>query len=506
MIDRLQKSPKNGRIRSCTAEMNFCTIQAAEQFIYNTIRNKEGKMKRVILKATGILVLAAMLTGCGTTAATDTAATSAAAAENATSAVAAATSQAAEAASTAEAAKKSNVTITFGTHQSGLPTSGVVQDLAADFEKETGIKVDFQVTPDDQWRDLLKTKLDSGEAYDIMCVDADPLSLVSRINPEQNCVDLSDQEWVSRMDPLVLPDVTVNGKVYGVQFPGTRISACVYNKDIYQKLGLSVPKTYKDFKANCQKILDSGITPMYEGCQNGWHQVLPVFETGSYYSLLYDNLYEKLNKNEMHITDIKEMKEILEEMKECADAGYFGQDFLSQTVEGGVDAFGTGEAAMMYQSMDFIDQVEEAYPDMKGKMGIFCLPWADNQSVSVNPTNNAYFINKNSKYIDECKQFLNFLARPENLQKRLDGGGITSVCWPEIPSKERPEVQEYMKSLPQGLVMQVGVSYIDPQWMDVGKDIDAMYSGTMTPDEVFQNIEKRRNEQAELQNDPAWAK
>ena len=41
--------------------------------------------------------------------------------------------------------------------------------------------------------------------------------------------------------------------------------------------------------------------------------------------------------------------------------------------------------------------------------------------------------------------------------------------------------------------------------MDVGKDIDAMYTGTMTPDEVFQNIEKRRTEQAQLQKDPAWA-
>ena len=79
---------------------------------------------------------------------------------------------------------KKNVTLTFGTHQSGLPTSGVVQELAEAFEAETGIKVDLQITPDDQWRELLKTKLDSGEAYDIMCVDADPLSLYSRINPE----------------------------------------------------------------------------------------------------------------------------------------------------------------------------------------------------------------------------------------------------------------------------------------------------------------------------------
>ena len=50
----------------------------------------------------------------------------------------------------------SSVTLTFGSHQSGLPTSGVVQDLAKEFEKETGIKIDFQISPDAQWRDLLK--------------------------------------------------------------------------------------------------------------------------------------------------------------------------------------------------------------------------------------------------------------------------------------------------------------------------------------------------------------
>ena len=47
------------------------------------------------------------------------------------------------------------VTLSFGTHQSGLPVSGIVQKLGADFEKESGIKIDFQIVPDAQWRDLL---------------------------------------------------------------------------------------------------------------------------------------------------------------------------------------------------------------------------------------------------------------------------------------------------------------------------------------------------------------
>ena len=73
------------------------------------------------------------------------------------------------------------------------------------------------------------------------------------------------------------------------------------------------------------------------------------------------------------------------------------------------------------------------------------------------------------------------------------------------PEKDRRLWNILISFLKVHTVMQVGVSYIDPQWMDVGKDIDAMYTGTMTPDEVFQNIEKRRTEQAQLQKDPAWA-
>lgn len=94
-----------------------------------------------------------------------------------------------------------SVTLTFGSHQSGLPTSGVVQDLAKDFEKETGIKIDFQISPDAQWRDLLKVKLDSGEAPDIFCADADPLNLVTRVNPEKYVLDVSSERMGKENGP-----------------------------------------------------------------------------------------------------------------------------------------------------------------------------------------------------------------------------------------------------------------------------------------------------------------
>jgi raffinose/stachyose/melibiose transport system substrate-binding protein len=38
---------------------------------------------------------------------------------------------------------KSNVTLTFGSHQSGLPTTGIIQKIAKEYEEKTGVKIDF---------------------------------------------------------------------------------------------------------------------------------------------------------------------------------------------------------------------------------------------------------------------------------------------------------------------------------------------------------------------------
>lgn len=35
----------------------------------------------------------------------------------------------------------------------------------------------------------------------------------------------------------------------------------------------------------------------------------------------------------------------------------------------------------------------------------------------------------NSKYVEEAKIVLRVSAKPENLQKRLDGYGIKCACW-----------------------------------------------------------------------------
>ena len=70
--------------------------------------------------------------------------------------------------------EKKDVTISFMASQDWIQEAEM--ELAEKFTEETGIKVDYQIVPSDQYVNLLTTKLNTGEATDIFA--AQSLSLI----------------------------------------------------------------------------------------------------------------------------------------------------------------------------------------------------------------------------------------------------------------------------------------------------------------------------------------
>ena len=187
------------------------------------------------------------------------------------------------------APERKNVTISFMASQDWVFQAE--QDLGAKFEKETGIKVDYQIVPSDQYQKLLMTKLNAGEDPDLFGNQSGKFDIVSLLDIEKNGVDLSGEEWAKRMNPLVAEQLTVNGKLYGMTVADvSAVWGIAYNKNIFSKLGLSVPTTFAEFKDVCQKIKDSGVIPIYEPVSDGWHHVLWFPELGGRYEC-----YESFN-------------------------------------------------------------------------------------------------------------------------------------------------------------------------------------------------------------------
>jgi raffinose/stachyose/melibiose transport system substrate-binding protein len=449
-----------------------------------------------------MVVMSMILSACGTPTPTE------APAAAPTEAPAAAPTEAPAAAPTEAPAAKSNVTLTYMASQDWVMDSE--QALGKKFEEQTGIHIDYQIVPSDQYFNVLKTKLNSGEAPDIFGGQSGVTDLKLQYDVEKNAVDLSAEPWAKLEDPLVAAQSTLNGKLYGLTYWDTLGTSWVinYNKAIFEKYNLSEPKTYAEFKTLCQTLLDNGIQPLYEPVSDGWHHVLWFPELGPRYEEVTPGLADQLIANKAKFADDPTMLTALTQLKELYDLGFMGENALSDTFADRLKVMASGEVAMMLVQTGFPQEVEKDFPDVKADtFGFFVMPLADNQLLNLNPAGPTHFIYSGSQHIDEAKQYFNFLTQPENLQYTIDNTPrFMTLPFPDVKSKFTPELQAFFDAHKdkRGTVYQTAVSYTNPQWMDIGKDLVAMFTGSLTPEDVLKSIDQRRTDMAKTAKDPNW--
>jgi raffinose/stachyose/melibiose transport system substrate-binding protein len=384
------------------------------------------------------------------------------------------------------------------------------QELAKKFETETGVHVDFQIIPSDQYFNVLETKLEAGgEGIDIFGGQSGKTDIKVQLNVEKNAVPLTDQEWVKRMDPLSTEQVSLDGVTYGLTIWDTVGGSwvLVYNKKAFADNGISVPKTYAEFAEACQTLQDAGITPIYEPFADGWHHVLWFLEIGPAYEAANPGLADLLNTNKATFTGNPTMVTALTEFKELYDKGYFGADALSNEFANTEAAMAEGKYAMTVNNFGLPSQIHKAFPDVaEDNFGFFVIPLADNQIWNVNPAAPSKFIYSGSKNIEAAKAYFEFLTRPENLQYMLDNEARFAMLnfegvKAELTADQLAFIDTYKT---QGTVYQTAVNYVNPQWMDVGKDLTAMVTGAMTPEDVLTDTDQRRTYMATAAGDEAW--
>jgi raffinose/stachyose/melibiose transport system substrate-binding protein len=109
--------------------------------------------------------------------------------------------------------------------------------------------------------------------------------------------DLKNFSDAARRGAMSIAD----GKIYGVPAAGQTLFI-FYNQNIYAKLGLSIPKTWDQFKANCEAVKKAGLIPIGHGGKDAWileimlGTLCPNFYGGTAF-------YEKIIKGETNFQD-----------------------------------------------------------------------------------------------------------------------------------------------------------------------------------------------------------
>ena len=103
---------------------------------------------------------------------------------------------------------------------------------------------------------IVKTRLQTGDMTDVFCYNSG--SLLQALAPEQTLVDLSRRGLHGQRHRHLQGGVASGDAVYGVPVGNAMGGGILYNRAVYDELGLEVPTTWDDFMANNKAILDAG--------------------------------------------------------------------------------------------------------------------------------------------------------------------------------------------------------------------------------------------------------
>ncbi len=463
-------------------------------------------MKKRILASALSVFMVLSLTACGGAGAAGQAAAPAA---DSGAAPAADSTQAAADSGSAEA---SGTTITLMASQDWIEDAE--QTLGQKFEDETGIHVDYQILPADQYQDVLLTRLNNGEGPDIFMAQSG-FALKTTYKVQDNAVDLSNESWAPSYDVFSAEQTSVDGVNYGMTYYDTTTDYyMIYNKKLFEAAGVTaVPKTFAEFEDACQKLLDSGVTPIYEPVADGWHQTMLWCENGQVFDKLEPGIIDKLNKNETTFAENANMKKALEQLNDLAQKGYFGDNYMSDEFANAESFLASGEYAMCFLKPGAIKNIVANDGNTAGyteeDFGMFLLPLVDNQYLNIHPTGPSKFIYSGSTNIDAAKKYLEYITTKESIQYLID----TAADVENVPFEvgQTPEYSDMTKTFldsyddaHSGMVLQDVVTYFNEQWMDISTNLAAMFMGDMTPEEVLKAIDDGRTQLAQAAGDEGW--
>jgi raffinose/stachyose/melibiose transport system substrate-binding protein len=235
--------------------------------------------------------------------------------------------------------------------------------------------------------------------------------------------DLRDSEVVKSgiFYDLALSSMTLqDGTVYGLSWNYLAVGA-FYNKDIFAKYNLDIPKDWDAFLQVCETLKENGVTPIVSPLGDGWTSQYPLYTAGD--NLLYakDPNYDKeLLAGEKKFNDPLWV-ETWERVKTLYDQGYFGDNAMGGKYEQSCSDFANGKGAMLILGSWIIPLLSQLNPNLHFSM--FPVPFNDKgeKLYAMFESELGMAIAKTSKHQKEALEFFKHFYEKEPYETYLRG-------------------------------------------------------------------------------------
>lgn len=378
-------------------------------------------------------------------------------------------------------------TITFGSWQFLNPNAErILLNFIKEFEsKNPEIEIETMVVPFSSYNEKLTTQLRAGVGPDLMFLrelTLVPWAKAGYLQPLNDLVqyDLSKiagQQSLARID----------GKDYALMYTGFPYAGLIYNKALFEKAGLTVPKTPDELIEVAQKLTTSDqwglIHPTNFGnlsyIMQGGMIVINGFG-GSIYKGKIGEMAKPAVTDSGFVEGLKYLKRIYD-----SGAVPKGLDFRQQR-----QLFIQGKAAMVLDGVYWPFIVKSQNPAVSEQLGVAPLPFPD----PATPWEmNFYAINANSKHLEETAKLLEFLMQPETQatwasEQGTFTSGLDSV---NMMGSKYPWTKIYADAIPYSIIGVIpGFESKTPEIRNVVAEfITEAMSGKSSPEEVANNLQ-----------------
>ncbi len=369
-------------------------------------------------------------------------------------------------------------------------------EVIADFTAKTGIVVEErrQGTWDQIPQRLQAAKL-AREQVDLCVVGVGTIR--STLGPAGAVMDITDlmTGLEDRFPEGILGSCEIGGRIWAIPYQDGSGTTLFYNKTLFDKLGLSVPKTIDEMEAVAKVLSANGYIPLSFHGKDGWAWPMLFFDT---YAQATGNTsvsqVEAFLKGEKTFTTASE-KLALDALAELYDRKILGPEVFDTDENGMLAAFVQQKAGMIFcgtwdypvlESMDVPFELAamefpQVIPGAKPQHAFAVGDGAIEIPSFADPAN-----------LENTMRFVEFLLRPENAKKILTAGGSPIFEVVKGAVSEETEVTKFLneQSVPNSTI------YLDWLWPseindEISQVIPAVISGRMTSAEAVDAIQKR---------------
>ena len=263
---------------------------------------------------------------------------------------------------------------------------------------------------------ILKTRFIREDYPDIIAIGGD--INYSNYLDSGMLMDISDYKGLNSIKQAYLDIdkelefVPMDG-IYAVPYVANA-AGILYNKDIFDEHGWTIPTTWDELTVLCKEIQDAGLQPFYFGFKDSWNCLAPWNAISV--DLAPSDVCAQVNRGETTFTD--NYREVAEKTKALLE---FAQDDpFAYSYNDACTAFARGESVMFPIGSYAVPQIQSVNPDIN--IDSFVMPASNDPDQNVlNSGNDLQFsVMAECEHKEEVYEVLDFLLEDKNLQAYID--------------------------------------------------------------------------------------